>query len=121
MYPKQRGITMIGWLVLLVPIAVVGYAGVRLTPAYLNYMKVVRSLEQTAKQHAGDESRSATSIHNTLEKHFEIESIDFPNVRDVVIRREGQTWIVEAKYEDAAPLFYNISMLVSFDKRVEIK
>ena len=27
MYSKQRGVTLIGWLFLLVPIAILGYAG----------------------------------------------------------------------------------------------
>ncbi len=121
MYPKQRGITMIGWLFLLVPIAIVGYAGIRLSPIYLNYMKVARSLEQTGKEHAGDESLTAAAVRNTLEKHFDIESVDFPTVKDVAIRREGQTWIEQVTYEDAAPLFANISLLVKFDKKVEIK
>ncbi len=120
MYPKQRGITLIGWLFLIVPIAIVGYAGIRLAPVYLNYMKVVRSLEQTAKEHAGDESLTAAAVRNTLEKHFDIESVDFPAVKDVIVRREGQTWVEQSSYEDTAPLFANISLLVKFDKRVEI-
>ncbi len=122
MHSKQRGITMIGWLFLLIPIAIVGYAGVRLTPIYLNYMKVARSLEQTAKQHAADgDSTNQADIRNTLEKHFDVESVDFPKVRDVIIRREGRTWVMQTVYEDATPLFGSISMLIKFDKTVEIK
>jgi hypothetical protein len=121
MYPKQRGITMIGWLFLLVPIAIVGYAGIRLAPLYLNYMKVARTLEQTAKEHAGDESNTAQGLRNTVEKHFDIESVDFPTVKDIGIRREGQTWVVQANYEDVVPLFAQISLLVKFDKVVEVK
>ena len=43
---KQRGVTVIGWLILLIPFAIVGYAGIRLLPLYLNYMKVTRTLDQ---------------------------------------------------------------------------
>jgi len=121
MYPKQRGITMIGWLVLLIPIAIVGYTGIRLAPVYLNYMKVARTIEQTAEEHKGDESNSVTSIRNTIDKHLDIESVDFPTSKEIVVRREGQSWVLEANYEDTAPLFSNIFMLVKFDKRVDIK
>jgi hypothetical protein len=31
---------MIGWLVLMVPIAIVAYGVIRLVPIYLNYMRV---------------------------------------------------------------------------------
>ena len=37
---KQRGVTMIGWIFLLVPVAIVLYAGIRVGPEYLNYYKV---------------------------------------------------------------------------------
>ena len=47
---SQRGITFIGWLVLLVPVAIVVYAGIRLAPIYLNYMRVAKSLSETASE-----------------------------------------------------------------------
>jgi len=121
MHSKQRGITMIGWLFLLVPIAIVGYAGIRLAPVYLNYMKVARSIEQTSSELKDDESLAAQLIRNSLGKHFDVESVDFPKVSDIEVRRDGQTWIVHAAYEDIAPLFSNISMLVKFDKSGTIK
>jgi hypothetical protein len=121
MYPKQRGITMIGWLFLLTPFAIVGYAGIRLAPIYLNYMKVARSLTQTAKDFANDDSFTAAEVRNTLEKHFDVEAVDFPKVQDVIIKRDGANWIEQVTYEDTAPLFSNIKLLVRFDKRVDIK
>ena len=39
---------MIGWIFLLVPMAVVLYAGIRVGPEYLNYYKVVTALKETA-------------------------------------------------------------------------
>ncbi len=47
---RQGGVTTIGWLVLLTPFAIVLYAGIRLAPIYLNYMKVVRAVEQAATE-----------------------------------------------------------------------
>jgi hypothetical protein len=38
----------------------------------------------------------------------------------VSIQREGRAWTLEAKYEDTAPLFANLSLLLSFDKVVHI-
>jgi hypothetical protein len=121
MYPKQRGITMIGWLFLLIPIAIVGYSALRLAPLYLNYMKVARTLERTAKEHASDESNTPQGIRNTIDKHFDIESVTFPTVKDIGVRRDGQTWVIEANYEDVVPLFAQISLLVKFNKMVEVK
>ena len=55
---SQRGITFIGWLFLLVPVAIVVYAGIRLTPIYLNYMRVAKSLTGLASE---AEERRTTS------------------------------------------------------------
>lgn len=118
---RQTGITLIGWLVLLIPVAIVGYAIIRLTPLYLNYMKVTRSLDQLAVEYKGDEQVTMPALRNSLEKRFDIESIDYPALKDVDIHREGKIWVAEAKYEDVVPLFADISLLVKFDKRVELR
>jgi hypothetical protein len=118
---RQRGVTAIGWLFLLIPIALVGYAAIRLTPVYLNYMKVVRALEQTANEFKADQSTSAQTLRYSLEKRFDVESVNYPLVKDIIVRRDGRAWIMEAAYEDVAPLFSNISLLVTFDRKVEVR
>ncbi|HTY92712.1 MAG TPA: DUF4845 domain-containing protein [Steroidobacteraceae bacterium] len=118
MIRRQRGVTFIGWLFLLIPVAIVGYMGIRLAPIYLNYMRVAHSVEQTAAEMKTDDVATLTPllIRATLSKHFDIESISFPDVKDVSVTRDGSGWTIEAKFEDSAPLFGNISMTVDFDK-----
>jgi len=119
MRTKQRGLTFIGWLVLLVPLALVFYTGIRLTPVYLNYMKVARSLDAIQTEFKAD-SANASAIRNSLGKHFDIESVDYPTVKDIQINRDGGAWIVDATFDDQAPLFSNISIQVAFHKVVQI-
>ena len=114
---RQQGVTAIGWLVLLTPFVIVGYAGIRLAPLYLNYMKVVRAIDNaasTAKGGAGD----ATAIRTAIDRHFEVDMVDFPTIKDIQVRREGGAWVIEAKYDDEAPMFGNVSLHVTFDKIV---
>ncbi len=117
---RQQGITMIGWLILLVPVAIVFYAGVRLTPVYLNYMKVVHSMEQVSSEISAS-GATQQSIRLAIEKHFNIESVDYPDVKDLKIARANGSWTVEAAYDDQAPLFANLAILVTFDKTVALK
>jgi Domain of unknown function (DUF4845) len=120
MRKQQRGITLIGWLILLAPVAICGYAGIRLTPVYLNYMNVVHSLEQVSGEVDGGTATAAT-IRTAVEKHFNVEYIEYPDVKDLKIVRDGRTWTIEANYDDQAPLFANVALLVTFDKRVTVK
>ena len=114
---RQRGVTAIGWLFLLTPIAIVGYAGVRLAPLYLNYMKVARALDQVVSDYK-DGGGDPAAIRIVVDKHFEIDMVNYPTVKDLKIARDGASWVVEMAYDDEAPLFANISLHVTFDKKV---
>jgi hypothetical protein len=118
MRKSQRGVTTIGWIFLLIPVAVVGYAGIRLTPIYLNYGKVVKTIEQVAK-----ESQSAGSmmeIRNAIERRVDIEGMTYPDTKDFIIRRDGKSWIIEIEYEDPVPLFGNIAIVPTFKRTARI-
>jgi hypothetical protein len=116
----QRGITMIGWIVLLIPLAICGYAGIRIVPMYLNYMSVVHNLTLVASEE-DNASATASGIRNAITKHFDVDYIGFPDVKDLKITRDNGNWSIEANYEDQAPLFANIAILIAFDKKVKLK
>jgi hypothetical protein len=120
MRSKQTGITLIGWIILLVPLAICVYMGIRLTPIYLNYMKVAKSLEQVKSEFKGEDAGGVEAIRKALGKHFDIEMIDYPDYKDVKIAREGKGYMVSVTYDDQAPLFSNMFILVAFDKSVTV-
>ncbi len=117
---KQLGVTAIGWLILLTPFAIVGYAGVRVAPLYLNYMKVTRAMDQAGGELKASGQGTATSIKTAIDKHFEVDMVDYPTTKDLKITRDGAVWTVEMKYDDEAPLFSNVSLHVTFDKVVKM-
>jgi len=118
MRTRQRGITFVGWLVLILPLVIVLYAGIRLAPIYLNYIKVARTLDQTARILQPDESLTVQSIQGTLAKEFDVESLDYPKLEDILVKRTEGHWSMEADYTDSAPLFFGIILVVKFDKVV---
>lgn len=115
----QTGVTFIGWIILMIPIAIVFYAGIRLTPVYLNYMKVRHTLEAVAAEVVG--ANNAEAIRNPIRKHFQIDEVDYPSDQDIKIVRDNGVWTMEANYDDQAPLFSNLALLVTFDLKVKIK
>lgn len=117
---RQNGITFIGWLFLLVPVAIVVYGLIRLVPAYLNYMKVAKAVNQTAAEYKGEQV-NPQAVRNSLQRRWDVDGITFPLVSDVAVTRDGQKWVVEANYEDQVKLFSSISLLVQFDKRATLE
>ena len=90
---SQRGVTFIGWLFILSAVGIIVYEGIRLTPLYLNYMRVARSLErlnEPASEGPGSSGpATAQTLHTVLARSFEINSIEYPDLTDIEIRREG--------------------------------
>lgn len=120
MRKSQRGVTFLGWLLLLIPVAIVAYAGLRAAPIYLNYFKVVKALEQTAAEIKGEEV-NPVDVHNSLARRFDVEYIDRPDAKDIEVHREGEHWVAVAQYDEHTPLFGNMSLHMEFDKQVELK
>lgn len=118
---RQAGITFIGWLFLLTPLAIVVYAGIRLTPVYLNYMKVTKAMKQTATEHVGESPMNVGAARKSLEKRFDIESVDYPQVSDIEIARSGEEWSLSVDYDDIVSLFGGISLMVHFEKSVPVE
>lgn len=117
---RQRGITVLGWIVLLVPVALVGYVVIRAVPVYLNYSKVSRALEQVRGQNTSSDGVTREQLRAELEKRFDIDYIDSPKVSDVTIRKSGQGFVMEVQYEDVVPLMYNASLLLEFETSATI-
>ena len=120
---SQRGVTFIGWLFLLIPVAIVVYAGIRLAPIYLNYMRVVEGARSADGQRGqGRHGRSAPSAAPVARRSTSTSrASSIPTTKDIDIHRDGEHWVAIADYEDVAPLFGNISLLVQFDKEVELQ
>jgi hypothetical protein len=117
---KQRGVTAIGWIFLLVPVALVLYAGLRAGPEYLNYYKVVSALEKTATQVKSDETLSAQTIRSSIERRFDTGYIDEPKSTDIVIVKGEKGWEMTADYEKTVPMFGNLHLLMAFKKTVAV-
>jgi hypothetical protein len=118
---SQRGITFIGWLFLLVPIALVLYCAIRVTPMYLNFLNVSKALSLVASQARSGSSVNPGDLKQGLEKNFDVQAVERPEPKDIEIHREGEHFTMIADYEDVAPIFGNISLLLHFHKEVLVQ
>jgi hypothetical protein len=117
---RQRGVTFIGWVFLLTPMAIVLYAGIRTGPEYMNYYKVVQAMKACATDLKSDEALSPPAITKSLERRFNISYVDSPSAREIVITKGDAGWTMTADYEKTVPLFGNLFLTMSFNKSVVI-
>src|SRR5260370_8715068 len=85
---RQRGMTFIGMLCILALVGLIGYAGLRLVPLYLNYMKGARSMDATASELKSD-NPDPGAIRRSLEKHCQIEDISTLEAKEVQIAKNN--------------------------------
>lgn len=121
MRQRQNGITFIGWLFLLVPIAIVVYAGIRATPFYLNYFKVVKALQQVASENQDEQQINVVAVQRALQRRYDIDTISNPPIDQIKVERNGTQRTLRAQYDEVVPLFGHISLLLSFDAQAKIK
>ena len=112
--------TLVGLLCVLALAGLLGYAGLRLVPVYLNYMKVARSMELTATEFKSANSDQA-GIRRSLEKRWQIEDISGVESKEVEILEEDGVFTLHLAYDDAVPYLFNVSLSVHFDKTVPVR
>jgi hypothetical protein len=120
MQKHQHGMTFIGMLCILALAGVVVYAGVRLTPVYLNYMKIARTLDAVASEVKGDNPDPA-AIRNLIDRHFNIEDPSVVTVKDIEITKDEGGVEMHVVYDDTVPYVANVSLSVHFDKTVKVR
>ena len=119
MIQRQRGATFLGIVVILAILGTAVYAGIRLVPVYLDYMKIARSLEQVKDEHSAIETNS-TLIRKSLGRRWDVEDISGIGWKDIQINKVGEGYEMVADYEYEVPFVYNVYLLVKFDKTVTI-
>ena len=117
---QQAGVTTLGAIILVVFIGMFGFAAIRLTPVYLNYMKVVGVIDGV---HAEFDGQKATRqiIRSSLSRRFDVDSVGVITYRDVKVTAVDGGLEVNAEYDDTAPFIYNVSFTVHFNKTALIR
>jgi hypothetical protein len=121
MRKSQRGVTLIGWVILLIPVGVIGYAGILLAPKYLNYYNVVKAMKQEAAEAKDNPAVDPHLVRLGLARRFDVGYIDKPTANEIDVHRDGDQWVMVVDYEELVPLAGNISILVQFNKQVILK
>ena len=117
---KQRGITFIGFALLAAMVAVLGFAGLKLTPAYLENMKIKRILNDI-KVNMDGQNPTPQEIRRAIDKRLDVEMVYGLKAADFEIVKSAEGFTVAAHYDRSESFIANVSFLVSFNDEVEIR
>lgn len=120
MKKRQAGMTTLGLVILVSFIGVFAFAGLRLTPIYLNYFKVVGVVEGVRDEFDGSNA-TRSAIRSSISRRFDIESVGIITAKDVKVSKVDGGHEVAATYSHKAPFIANVSFVVDFDKRVLVR
>jgi len=121
MRQHQQGMTFIGLLCILALAGAVVYAGIRLAPLYLNYMKVAKTMEAAAAEYKSD-SGDIAGVKKSLDRHWNIEDITGVDYKEIEITKDENGGLqLHVAYDDSAPYVANVSLAVHFEKTVKVQ
>ena len=116
---RQRGMTAIGWLLILGLIAFLTLVTLRLAPVYLEYSKVASVLESLRSQ-PGIANETRAGIISLVSRRFDINDVRTVDPKSVKVRKERGKMIIGIAYERREHLMANVDVVASFDKQVEV-
>jgi hypothetical protein len=122
MKTKQSGVTLIGFLVILLVVGFFGYMAMKLVPAYTEYGGVVKAMNGIAS--SGTSGKSLDEIRRELLRQMDFQYVDDATVKptDITISRDdGGTNVLHIAYDKDVPFMYNIDFLLHFEKSVPLQ
>lgn len=118
---SQKGMSILGWLMVLAFIAFFASAVFKMLPHYLDYMsleKIITSVETDPSM----EVRSISAFYGHVGKGMEVNSIRDLDLREALkIKLENNEFHAHLKYEKREPLIQNIDLVVRFDKEFRVR
>ncbi len=117
---RERGMTTLGLMILVVFIGLFAFAAIQLTPPYLNYIKVAGVLDGVYDEFDG-QAPTAAAIRRSVSRRFEVESVSVVTERDIKVTQTDGGFLLEAKYDHTTPFIANLYFTIRFDKEVKVR
>lgn len=118
--PREQGMTALGMLILAVFVGLFAFAAIRLTPVYLNYMKVAGVLDGVHSEF-DSQNPSRGAIQTSILRRFDVESVSVITHRDIKVTSDSGGFRVTADYDHTTPFIANLYFTVKFNKQVLVR
>ncbi|HRQ65568.1 MAG TPA: DUF4845 domain-containing protein [Xanthomonadaceae bacterium] len=115
----QRGITLLGFVFILVVLGFFAYMVMRLFPMYTEFYSVSSAMEAIKKE-PGVAQSTPHQVREMLFARLYISYVENVKPQHVTISRDRGAYTMTVKYEIEAPFIHNIHFLGRFDKTGEL-
>ena len=115
---KQRGLTVIGFIIVLAIAVFISYLGMRIVPLYMEYYSVVSALNGVASER-GSANLSPYDIKVKVLNRLYVSYSE--NVKESHIKiTRGNGVHLRVAYEVRTPVMGNLDVIAKFDKSVQL-
>ncbi len=122
MKSRQSGVTLIGFLCIIVIVGFFAFMAMKLLPSYVEAMGVGRAMNQIASTDSS--GKTLDQIRHDLIFKLGFQYVDDATITpaDITIDRDaGGASTLNVDYDKKIPFMYNIDFLLHFDKRVPLQ
>ena len=117
---KQRGLTLMGFVMVLVLVVFFSYAAMRIVPLYLEYQALISAMNTLKADPRGAKmsvKQIKNKLINSLWVNYATDNIQRKHMR--VTRKDGLQ--VRVAYEVRKDFVGNIDLILSFERTVQLK
>ncbi len=114
MIREARGMTLLGFIMVLALVLFAAYLGIKLVPIYLNHYSVVTEMRAVAQQ-SGAANMPPQTIRRNLMSRFDVSYVRHVQPENIRIER-GERVNLIVSYEVQEHLIGNIDALIRFER-----
>ena len=117
---SQKGLSFVGWLVVLAVVAFAASTAVKVVPHYLDYMSLKKIIEAAGTDKSAD-IRNSGELYDYVAKGMQLNNIrDLDLNKALSVTTENNGFLAHLKYEKREPLIQNIDLVVKFDHEFSV-
>lgn len=117
---RHSGMTLIGFIVILIIAGFFAYMAMKLVPSYIKYYSITKAMEQTASE--GIDGKTKGDIRREFEFKLNFQyADDVMQPNDITFQSVDNGTNMNVDYEQRVPFVYNIDFLLHFDHTVKLQ
>ncbi|MDH0894577.1 MULTISPECIES: DUF4845 domain-containing protein [unclassified Pseudomonas] len=118
---SQKGLSMLGWLMVLAVVAFLASTGFKMFPHYMDYWAMEKAIMSVENDRSSD-VRSVSDFYSHVGKMVQVNGIQDINLKEVLeVKVENNEFRVHLKYEKREPLVQNLDLVANFDKEFRVR